>query len=154
PSTWYRLCKAARRNRAALTMAAVVAAMLVLGTGVILWQGKLHNEAIAKERRQYALDRAIEGAVSGDLGKARKAIAVAEQAEVARDQIRWLNGLVHYQRGKYEEAIKEFEASLELKRTAAALGMLCRAHLAANLFTTEKFEGVEKAAAELHSITP
>src|SRR5262249_55548822 len=70
------------------------------------------------------------------------------------DQIRWLNGLVHYQRGKYEEAIKEFEASLELKRTAATLGMLARAHLEANLFTMQKFEGAEKAAYELHSITP
>src|SRR5262249_30258849 len=56
--------------------------------------------------------------------------------------------------GKYEEAIKEFEASLELKRTAAALGMLARAHLEANLFTTQNFEGAEKAAAELYSITP
>src|SRR5262244_251396 len=50
PSAWYRLSKAARRNRTALSVAGVVVAMLVLGTGVILWQAKLHNEAIDNER--------------------------------------------------------------------------------------------------------
>jgi serine/threonine protein kinase len=172
PSTWYRLRKAARRNRTALTVAGAVAAALVVGTAATLWQAKRADDAkaariaeedrharelaaaIEKERRQFALERATEAAFSGDLAKAFKAIAAAEQAEVARDQIRWLNGLVHYQRGKYEEAIKEFEASLELKRTAAALGMLARAHLEANLFTTQNFEEAEKAAAELYSITP
>jgi tetratricopeptide (TPR) repeat protein len=114
---------------------------------------KEEDERLA-ERRQYALDRAIEAAFGGDLEKARKVILAAQKAGVEAHQVYWLNGLVHYQRGKYEEAIKEFEASLELKRTAAALGMLARARLAAILFTTENFEGVEKASAQLHSVTP
>src|SRR5262249_46023808 len=80
PSTWYRACKMTRRHRTALSVAGVVAAMLVLGTGVILWQAKLHNEAIEYERRQYALDRAIEAAFSSDLENARKAIVAAETA--------------------------------------------------------------------------
>jgi serine/threonine protein kinase len=175
PSAWYRLRKAARRNRTALAVTGVVAAALVLGTAATLLQAsiaraereraeaqRLEDQAsadadlrkqLADAERRHALDRAIEAAFSGDLAKTRKAIAAAEQAEVARDQIRWLNGLVHFQRGKYEEAIKEFEASLELKRTAAALGMLARAHLAANLHT-HSFEGFAKALTELREAIP
>src|SRR5262249_42788948 len=182
PSAAYRLGKTIRRNRTALSVAGVVAAALLLGTSVAVWQAsvaradrqraeKAENDRIEAdaaaaarlkkeederlaERRQYALDRAIEAAFGGDLKKARTAILAAQKAGVEGHQVYWLNGLVNYQRGKYEEAIKEFEASLELKRTAAAAGMLARAQLAAILYTTENFEGVEKASAELHSITP
>ena len=38
PSTWYRFRKTARRNKAALTTAAMVATVLVLGTAVSVWQ--------------------------------------------------------------------------------------------------------------------
>ena len=38
PSAWYRFRKLARRNRVALTTAALVVAALVLGTAVSLWQ--------------------------------------------------------------------------------------------------------------------
>src|SRR5262249_21055937 len=38
PSAWYRFRKLARRNRAALTTAILVAAALVLGTAVSTWQ--------------------------------------------------------------------------------------------------------------------
>src|SRR5215468_7439992 len=41
PSAWYRLRKAARRNRMALTVAGVVAATVVLGTGATLWQASV-----------------------------------------------------------------------------------------------------------------
>ena len=38
PSAWYRLRKFARRNRAALATAAIVAVALLLGTAVSTWQ--------------------------------------------------------------------------------------------------------------------
>src|SRR5262249_12223357 len=85
PSAWYRLRKAARRNRAALTVAGVVAAAVVVGTAATLWQAsvaaadrerarsaeearleeqKQHEAELQKqaatliaERRQHALDR-------------------------------------------------------------------------------------------------
>src|SRR5262249_8012841 len=75
PSAYYRLCKAARRIRAALTVAGVVAAAVVLGTAATLWQASVarENRALAlkaeqdrieaeearnTERRQEKLDRA------------------------------------------------------------------------------------------------
>src|SRR5262249_15884291 len=104
PSAWYRLRKAARRDRAAPTGGRGVAAAPVVGTAATLWQvsvarteraarlaadrqhhneldaiGKQQAEALLAERRQYALERATEAAFSGDLAKARKAIAADEQ---------------------------------------------------------------------------
>jgi serine/threonine protein kinase len=154
PSIWYRVRKMARRNRTALTVAGVMAAMLVLGTGVILWQAKLHNEAIEYERRQYALDRAIEAAFGGDLDKARTAILDAQKAGVEADQVYWLNGLVHFQRGEYDTAIREFKSSLALKPTVAAQAMLARAYIQAGLQSggTELDYEYPQALAALHSM--
>jgi serine/threonine protein kinase len=172
PSAWYRVRKLARRHRTALAVAGVVAAVVVLGTGVSLWQAKLAREsesariaekdrhdrdlarAIDHERRQHALERATEAAFSGDLDKARKAIVEAQKAGVAADQVYWLQGVVLYQRGKLQDAIKEFEASLELKKSAAALGMLARTHIATILTSPKAFERYDQALAELCTITP
>src|SRR5262249_55416969 len=97
PSAWYRLRKAARRNRTALSVAGVVAAAVLLGTTVAVWQASVAREnreraelaeadrlaqqardqvairqrdsTLLAERRQNALDRAIEAALSGDTAK-------------------------------------------------------------------------------------
>jgi hypothetical protein len=52
PSAWYRFRKLARRNRAALTTAALVAAALVLGTAVSTWQAvrATRAEGLAAQR--------------------------------------------------------------------------------------------------------
>jgi serine/threonine protein kinase len=154
PSTWYRLRKATWRHRTALSVAGVVAATVVLGTTVSLWQASLAradreraelaeakriqdkldaDAALIAERRQNALDRAIEAAFSGDLAKAHKDIVAAEQAGVAPDRVHWLHGLVHYQQGKLEEAIREFESSIALKPSVAAYAMHARALFDASL---------------------
>jgi serine/threonine protein kinase/tetratricopeptide (TPR) repeat protein len=154
PSSWYRVCKMGRRNRTALTVAGVVAAVVVLGTTVSFWQAsiaraereraeiaeakRLEDQAIADaaliaERRQNALDRAIEAAFSGDLAKAHKTIVTAEAAGVAPDRVHWLHGLVHYQQGKLEEAIQEFESSIALKPSVAAYAMHAQALFDATL---------------------
>src|SRR5262249_19892876 len=103
PSTWYRLRKAARRHRTALSLAGAVAATLLMGTTVAVWQAKRASDEEAKriqagidhdaevaelnrkqdeERQQEKLDRAIEAAFGGDLEKAHKAIVAAEAAGV------------------------------------------------------------------------
>jgi serine/threonine protein kinase len=154
PSAGYRLRKAIRRHRAALTAAGAVAAALLLGTSVAVWQAslaradrkradlaeakRLEDQAIADtaliaERRQNALDRAIEAAFSGDVGKAHTAIVAAEAAGVAADRVHWLHGLVHYQQGKIEEAIREFQSSIALKPSVAAYAMHGRALFDASL---------------------
>jgi serine/threonine protein kinase len=127
PSAWYRFRKTIRRNRTALTVAGAVAAVVLVGTAAVVWQVVEKDrydrdlaKAIEDERRQYALDRAIEAAFSGDLERAHKAIVAAEKAGVAPDRAHWLHGLVHYQQGKIEDAIKEFQSSIVLKPSVAA----------------------------------
>jgi tetratricopeptide (TPR) repeat protein len=156
PSAWYRLRKAARRNRTALSVAGVVAAAVVLGAVVSLWQAGLAREAqeraqvaeaareaereanewkLVAERRQEKLDRAIEAAFGGDLEKAHKTIVAAEAAGVAADRVHWLHGLVHYQQGKLEDAIKEFQLSIDLKPSVAACAMHGLALFDASLYS-------------------
>src|SRR5262249_44885260 len=140
PSTWYRFTKMVRRNQKVLMVAGMLAVVVLVGTAAVLWQAKLASDAAAShdrdlakaiedERRQYALDRAIEAALGGDLEKARKAILDAQKAGVDAHQVYWLNGLVHFQRGDQRAAIKEFQSSLALKPTVAAQAMLVRAAL-------------------------
>src|SRR5262249_35950057 len=153
PSAWYRLRKAARRNRTALTVAGAVAAALFVGTAATLWQAKRADDAqaariaeedrharelaagIEKERRQYALDKAIEAAFGSDLENARIAIVAAQKAGVEAHQVYWLNGLVHFQQGRLEDAIKEFESSIDLKPSVAACAMHGQALFDASLYS-------------------
>jgi tetratricopeptide (TPR) repeat protein len=169
PSTWYRVRKMARRNRRALSVAGVVAAVIVLGTGVSLRQAALtraerdarlaeqkrHEEELAAAERQYALDRAIEAAFGGDLPKAHKAIVAAEAAGVAPDRVHWLHGLVHFQQGKLEDAIREFESSVALKPSVAAYAMSARAQFSETFFSGNAFRlHPVLAASKLSSMTP
>src|SRR5262249_57634180 len=84
---------------------------------------------------QYGLDRAIEAAFGRDLGKALKAIVGAEGAGVAADRVHWLHGLVHFQQGRLEDAIKEFQSSIDLKPSVAACTMHGQALFDASLYS-------------------
>src|SRR5262249_37611981 len=153
PSSWYRFTKMVRRNQKVLMVAGLLAVVVVTGTAAVLWQAKLAYEAeaariadndrhdrdlgkaIADERRQYALERAIEAAFSGDVAKAHKTIVEAEKAGVAPERVRWLRGLAYHQQGKLEEAIQEFQASIDLKPTVAAHTMHFLAAFEASLLS-------------------
>jgi serine/threonine protein kinase len=52
PSAWYRFQKMARRNKVALTTAGLIAAALLLGTAVSLWQAALARESAREADRQ------------------------------------------------------------------------------------------------------
>jgi WD40 repeat protein/serine/threonine protein kinase len=60
PSAWYRLRKVVRRHRVPVTAAALVAAALVLGTAVSLWQAGLARVAEADANHQRDLAQANE----------------------------------------------------------------------------------------------
>src|SRR5262249_45424007 len=169
PSAWYRLCKAARRNRTALTVSGVVAAAVVIGTAATLWQAakRIEEQAIADaklkdledkqiaERRQEKLDRAIEAAFSSDPVKAHKAIVEAEQAGVAADRVHWLYGLVYFQQGKFEDANREFDASIALKPSIAAYATQFLALFGAGGEAGEPFRHVTRSKFDLiRSMTP
>jgi tetratricopeptide (TPR) repeat protein len=114
-----------------------------------------YEKALQAERRQNALEKAIESALSGDLERARKAIVEAEAAGVAADQVHWLNGLVHYQRGAFAAAIKEFESALALKPSAAAQALLARATFNATLQSGNPLSSTFwKAMKDLEAMTP
>jgi tetratricopeptide (TPR) repeat protein len=83
PSGWYRLRKFARRNKAALLTLALVAMLLVLGTGVSTWQAirAIDAEKLAHTRWE-AETRARREA---DAARAN-AIAAQKEAEQQRDR--------------------------------------------------------------------
>ena len=64
PSSWYRLRKLARRNRAGMATAAIVAAALVVGAAVSTWQAVRARQAEAaalealKEKEDARADEA------------------------------------------------------------------------------------------------
>jgi hypothetical protein len=59
PSFWYRFRKAARRNRTALSVAGVVAATVLLGATVAVWQAKRASDEEAR-RIQAGIDHDAE----------------------------------------------------------------------------------------------
>jgi WD40 repeat protein len=71
PSAWYRFRKMARRNKAALTTTGIVAAALVLGTALSIWQ------AVRATRAEH------EAVVQRD-----EATQKGREAETAREQLR------------------------------------------------------------------
>jgi serine/threonine protein kinase len=176
PSMGYRLRKAARRHRTALSVAGVVVAVVVLGAAVSLWQASIAraereraeiaetkrieeqaaaDAALVAERRQYALDRAIEAAFSSDPAKADKAIVEAERVGVAPDRVRWLRGLVYSQQGKVGDAIREFDASNALKPSVAAHAARALALFGAGLETGNPFRRLDRSAwVAVQSMTP
>jgi serine/threonine protein kinase len=142
PSSWYRFTKMVRRNQKALMVAGLLAVVVLIGTAAVFWQAKLADDKLKKqeeewiaELQQEKLDRAIEAAFGGDLEKARKAIVAAETAGVAADRIHWLHGLVHFQQGRLEDAIKEFQSSIDLKPSVAACTMHGQALFDASLYS-------------------
>src|SRR3954464_3565914 len=66
PSAWYRSSKFARRNRAALTTAAVVALALAAGTGVSAWQARQARESAAEARLRADESRQVIGYLARD----------------------------------------------------------------------------------------
>jgi serine/threonine protein kinase/tetratricopeptide (TPR) repeat protein len=80
PSTWYRLRKAARRNRAALVTGAVVASALVAGTAVSTWAAirAIRAEKLAEARLDG--ERTALNEVTRERNQANLARAAADQS--------------------------------------------------------------------------
>jgi serine/threonine protein kinase len=85
PSAWYRFDKLARRNKMALTTAALVAGALFLGTAASTWQA-VRATAAEQESRQNA-------EAAGN--QKREADNAKDRAEKQRDQLAALNERLH-----------------------------------------------------------
>ena len=81
PSSWYRFRKLARRNKLALTTAALVAAALVLGIAVSTWQAVRATAAETKARRNALMAQ----------DEKQQAVSARQDAEKRRDELAALN---------------------------------------------------------------
>ncbi len=81
PSSWYRFRKLARRNKLALSTAALVAAALVLGAGVSTWQAVRATAAETKARRNALMAQ----------HEKQQAVSARQDAEKRRDELATLN---------------------------------------------------------------
>jgi WD40 repeat protein/serine/threonine protein kinase len=88
PSTWYRFRKLARRNKMALTTAALVAAALLLGTLASAWQAVRATRAETMARLYADVSRLNEGMAQD---QKREADDAREKAEKRRDELAALN---------------------------------------------------------------
>jgi WD40 repeat protein/serine/threonine protein kinase len=79
PSTAYRLQKAWRRNKVTFTAAAVVAAALVVGTGVSSWQAIVASRARNAEKEQRVAAQAAQRGETQERQRAEKGEAEARQ---------------------------------------------------------------------------
>ncbi len=95
PSTWYRFRKMARRNKMALTTAAIVAAALLVGTGLSTWQAVRATRAEQKARLSAEQAAAAEAAARSSEQDAREqrreADGAKDRAEKRRDELAALN---------------------------------------------------------------
>ncbi len=88
PSTWYRFRKLARRNKVALTTAALVAAALLVGTAVSTWQAVRATRAENVARLSADAARLSEVAAQD---RKSEADAAKDNAEKRSDELAALN---------------------------------------------------------------
>jgi WD40 repeat protein/serine/threonine protein kinase len=95
PSTWYRFRKLARRNKVALTTAALVAAALLVGTAVSTWQALRATRAEQIARLSAEAAAAAEAAAQSSAQDAREqrreADGAKDRAEKRRDELAAVN---------------------------------------------------------------
>ena len=105
PSALYRFRKFGRRNRAALTTVALVAAALVVGTGVSTWQAVRATQARKEAAQQRDLARA-------NFQKAHQAVDTY-LTEVSEDQLLDQPGLQPLRSKLLKSALQYYQAFVE-----------------------------------------
>jgi tetratricopeptide (TPR) repeat protein len=117
------------RRKPALTAAAVLA-LLALGVAAFFaHQAHLIEEQLRAEKRQYAEEKALLAAMSGEFDNAEKAIAEAEHLGAPTGQVRLLQGQVAFHRGDVLTASKHLEQAVHLMpESVAARAMLAQAY--------------------------
>jgi tetratricopeptide (TPR) repeat protein len=117
PSALYRFSKLARRNRAALTTAALVAGALVLGTAIAIWQAVRATHAATRAARAEA--RALAERDATEQARA-DAVAARKKAEDFAERLSEASALVgraaiHAREGRWGTAHAEFARAHELQ---------------------------------------
>src|SRR5262249_3309020 len=129
PSTWYRLSKYARRNRAALTTAGLLGLALVAGTAVSVWQAVRATRSEVIARQMASESEAIQRFLVYDLlgasdpeqvlGRDVKVGEVLANAEekletafpeqpLVEGGVRHALGTAYHSLGEYDDALRQF----------------------------------------------
>jgi RNA polymerase sigma factor (sigma-70 family) len=120
--------------------------VLVLAAAFFVWRD---HEARQKHLADI-LDKALTGAMSGDLDAADQATAEAEHAGASAGQLRMLRGQIALHRGQSKEARQHLEEAVRLlPKNVAAWGMLAAAYAADG-----HWERYDKAIREMDRLTP
>jgi WD40 repeat protein/serine/threonine protein kinase len=114
PSAWYRFRKLARRNKVALTTAALVAVSLLLGTAVSVWQAM---RATGAEKTAVAQAKEKEEARLAEAGQRAAAENERDNARAAREALR---------RTLYASDMNVAQAAWESDNVSRALELLER----------------------------
>jgi hypothetical protein len=167
PSAGYRLRKFARRNRAALAMAWVVAiAIIAVGVAAALAhrnrvteQRRLierrgHAERLLAERRQNTLESALMDAMCGDFDAAGKRIDEAELLGASTGQMRLLRGQVAFYRGDMAAASQHLEQAAKLLPVGQPGAVAARALLALACSNASDGPRFVALAQELDQLSP
>jgi tetratricopeptide (TPR) repeat protein len=107
PSAWYQFSKYARRNKAALTTAILVAAALLIGSGASAWQAVRATRA---EARASANEAQAQAAAGAERTARQAAVNERRRAETSERQAK--ERLVEVERQR-KQAEKHLEAALE-----------------------------------------
>jgi serine/threonine protein kinase len=125
-----KLRKWMRRNPALSALAACLL-VAVLAAGLFAWQARAAEErrlaekqqqdaVLQAERRDAALEKALQLALAGDHTGAERALGDAELLGAAAGDVRFLRGQVAFCRGEFATAIEHLEVAVKLQPERAA----------------------------------
>ena len=167
PSMPYRLRKFARRHKAAVSMVSLAAiALIALGVaGLLAYRNRLiverhqaelksHEQRLLAEKRQYALEKALIAAMSGDFEDAEKSIGDAELLGASTGQVRMLRGHVAFHRGDEAKAIQHLEQAAHLIPVGEPGAVAARAMLAITYLQSFEFSRFLALSSELDPLAP
>jgi tetratricopeptide (TPR) repeat protein len=149
------------RRRPGLTAAAACALLALAVAGLLARQAYLgdrerrsqqdtYEERIRNEKRQYAEERALLAAMSGDADGAAKAIGEAETLGASAGQMHLLRGQVALQQGDLEPARDHLEQAVAAMPDSVA----ARAMLALAYFHSGKPARFDQVCVEIDQMTP
>ena len=163
----YRLRKFARRHKVAVAMVSLAAiALIALGAaGLLAYRNRLvatQHQAELKsqerrrlgEKRQYALEKALTAAMSGDFEDAEKSIDDAELLGASTGQVRMLRGHVAFHRGDEAKAIEHLEQAAHLIPVGEPGAVAARAMLAITYLNSFEFPRFLALSSELDPLAP
>jgi serine/threonine protein kinase len=167
PSMTYRLRKFARRHKVPVSMVLLAAiALTALGAaGLLAHRNRLvveqhqaelesHERRRLGEKRQYALEKALIAAMSGDFADAEKSIDDAELLGASTGQVRMLRGHVAFHRGDEAKAIEHLEQAAHLIPVGEPGAVAARAMLAITYLNSFEFPRFLALSSELDPLAP